>query len=170
MPIIGSYLICYNFPISAPCLPIYTVSADMTYICRWNCIIWHQALRGKQRSAEMFFLSCVTHSLRQEAIHSTLEKLFSWSLYIRSTHAFLNRRLVRDAKCVHLSHSSRSSVPTKRQYPDSACSKLLPDQKQNLLPDSEASVDIGAPVETEAPNSAEANALTRASIKDRAST
>ena len=63
-----------------------------------------------------------------------------------------------------------SSVPTKRQFPDSAGSKLLPDQKQNLLPDSEASVDIGAPVETEAPTSAEANAVTRASIKYRAST
>ena len=56
------------------------------------------------------------------------------------------------------------SVPTKRQFPDSAGSKLLPDQKQNLLPDSEASVDIGAPVETEAPTSAEANTVTRASI------
>ena len=43
-----------------------------------------------------------------------------------------------------------SSVPTKWQYPDSAGLKLLPDQKQNLLLDSEASVDIGAPVKTEA--------------------
>ena len=45
----------------------------------------------------------------------------------------------------------KDSVPTKRQFPDSAGSKLLPDQKQNLLLDSEASVDIGAPVKTEAP-------------------
>ena len=63
-----------------------------------------------------------------------------------------------------------ATVPTKRQFPNSASSKLLPDQKQNLLPDSEAFVDMGAPVETEAPTSAEANAVTRASIKDRAST
>ena len=56
------------------------------------------------------------------------------------------------------------SDPTKQQFVASAGSKLLPDQKQNLLPDSKASVDIGASVETEAPTSAEA------SIKDRAST
>ena len=43
------------------------------------------------------------------------------------------------------------SDPTKQQFVASAGSKLLPDQKQNLLPVSEASVTIGAPVYTEAP-------------------
>ena len=44
-----------------------------------------------------------------------------------------------------------ASDPTKQQFVASAGSKLLPDQKQNLLPVSEASVNIGAPVYTEAP-------------------